>query len=191
MTIQLLTWVVYRLCRYWLSQVRLSHWIIPVVWPAFFSVACCLYALSRLPLLINLSLPGHYVPVLCSLLTSWLIETKSIPGPPGVSNKTFHWLCLIYPSLFPNDFGLLDSGVNYPQRQALYQISVRHHQCLPTASFRFPITRDTLAFDYRIPVITAPWGLEVLASHLLVLLHARHTPRHIPTERGFRCPDSS
>ncbi|HEY8510756.1 MAG TPA: hypothetical protein VIL31_02285, partial [Cyclobacteriaceae bacterium] len=29
-----------------------------------------------------------------------------------------------------------------------------------SASFRFRLATDTLAFDYRIPVITAPSGLE-------------------------------
>lgn len=69
---------------------------------------------------------------------------------------------LIYSSVFRMTFGLLDSGLNYPDRQALYQVSVRRIKCLPSASFRFPVARDTLAFDYRIPVITAPSGLEIL-----------------------------
>ena len=73
-------------------------------------------------------------------------------------------------------FGLLDSGVNCPERQAFYQVSVRHIKFLPTASFRFCLTTDTLAFDYRIPIITAPRDLKTSSSHLLVLIHARHTP---------------
>jgi hypothetical protein len=56
-------------------------------------------------------------------------------------------------------FGLLDSWLNYPGRQALYPVSVRLIKLLPSASFRFPVTRDTLAFSYGIPVITAPLGL--------------------------------
>ena len=63
---------------------------------------------------------------------------------------------LIYPSVFRMTFGPLDFGLNYPGRQALYQVSVRRIKCLSTASFRFSVTRDTLAFDYKIPVITAP-----------------------------------
>nr|NQU88891.1 hypothetical protein [Bacteroidota bacterium] len=43
------------------------------------------------------------------------------------------------------------------------------------ASFRFPITQDTLAFDYGIPVIMAPWGLVDGSTHPLGLLLARHT----------------
>ena len=56
--------------------------------------------------------------------------------------------------------GLLDSRVNYPERQALYQVSVRHTKCLLSASFRSHLAVDTLAYGYRIPVITVPWRLE-------------------------------
>jgi len=72
-------------------------------------------------------------------------------------------------------FGLPDLWVSYPERQALYPISVRQINSLSVASFRFPITRDTLAFDYEIPVITALKGLVGLTTHPLGLLHARHT----------------
>ncbi len=43
------------------------------------------------------------------------------------------------------------------------------------ASFRFHLTVDALAFDYEIPVITALSGLVGFPTHLLGLLHARHT----------------
>jgi hypothetical protein len=56
-------------------------------------------------------------------------------------------------------FGLPDSKVSYPAEQAFYQVSVRRVNCLPSASFGFHLTMDTLAFGYEIPVITAPWGL--------------------------------
>jgi hypothetical protein len=56
--------------------------------------------------------------------------------------------------------GLFDSWVNSPSGQALYQVSVRHVKSLPSASFRFHLAVDTLAFDYRIPIITAPSGLS-------------------------------
>jgi len=59
-------------------------------------------------------------------------------------------------------FGLLDLGLNYPDRQAFYPISVRRNNLLPPASFRFRIASDTLAFGYWIPVIQAPLGLEVI-----------------------------
>ena len=73
-------------------------------------------------------------------------------------------------------FGFLDLGVNYPRRQAFYPISVRQNKCLPTASFRFPVTRDTLAFDYEIPVITALLGLGVLIPLTLKIYYMPGTP---------------
>jgi hypothetical protein len=63
--------------------------------------------------------------------------------------------------------GLLDPWVNYPEKQALYPVSVRQNKCSPTASFGFPVTRDTLAFDYKIPVITALSGLGAFIPHTL------------------------
>ena len=101
--------------------------------------------------------------VLCPLLTSWPIETESIPEPPRVSNKSFHPICLIYSPLVPYDIGRPDSWFSYPKRKALYPVSVRHIRFLSTASFRSPFARDTLACDYRIPVIMAPKGLEVIS----------------------------
>ena len=71
--------------------------------------------------------------------------------------------------------GLPGLKASYPERQALYPISVRHNKCSPTASFRFPVTRDTLAFGYKIPAITALLGLGDVSPHLIDLLHARHT----------------
>lgn len=78
-------------------------------------------------------------------------------------------------------FGFPDPRVGCPERQAFYPISVRQNKYLPPASFRLPVTWDTLAFDYEIPVITALSGLEAFTSHPLVLLHARHTHNVAPT----------
>jgi len=58
--------------------------------------------------------------------------------------------------------GHLDSGLNYPPGQALYQVSVRHINFAPSASFRFCLAADTLAFDFEIPVITALFGTSTL-----------------------------
>jgi hypothetical protein len=58
-------------------------------------------------------------------------------------------------------FGHPDPKVSYPERQALYPVSVRQNKFSPTASFRFPVAWDTLAFGYKIPVITALSGLGV------------------------------
>ena len=52
------------------------------------------------------------------------------------------------------------------------------------ASFRFRLAMDTLAFGYKIPVITALKGLEELSSHLLEVGHARHTKDVAPMEQG-------
>ena len=40
-----------------------------------------------------------------------------------------------------------------------YQVSVRRVRCLPTASFRFHLAMDTLAFGYSLPTVRAAWGL--------------------------------
>jgi len=63
------------------------------------------------------------------------------------------------PPSFRMTLGHPDSKLSYPGRMAFYPISVRLIKLLPSASFRFPVTRDTLAFGYGIPVITAPSGL--------------------------------
>jgi CRISPR-associated Cas5-like protein len=55
--------------------------------------------------------------------------------------------------------GRPDLKVNYPERMVFYPVSVRHNNSSPSASFRFPVTRDTLAFGYKIPLITALLGL--------------------------------
>jgi len=49
-----------------------------------------------------------------------------------------------------------------PPEQALYQVSVRHIKFSPSASFRFHLAMDTLAFGYGIPVVTAPFGTFTL-----------------------------
>ena len=40
-----------------------------------------------------------------------------------------------------------------------YQVSVRRVRCLPTASFRFHLAMDTLAFGCSLPTVRAAWGL--------------------------------
>jgi len=55
---------------------------------------------------------------------------------------------LIYPPhllLLPATFGLHLFWQTYPYFRALYVISVRRTKGLPTASFRFHLTMDTLA----------------------------------------------
>lgn len=78
-----------------------------------------------------------------------------------------------------------DSKLSYPGRQAWYPVSVRHNTSLLWASFGFHLAVDTLAFSYKIPVITVLSGLETIASHPLGVLHARHTSRSSPFGLGF------
>lgn len=63
--------------------------------------------------------------------------------------------------------GLPDPKLSYPEEQALYPVSVRHNKYLPTAAFRSTVTRDTLAFGYKIPVIRALSGLGVAKPRTL------------------------
>ena len=72
--------------------------------------------------------------------------------------------------------GLPGQWPSYPERQALYPVSVRQNKFSSTASFRFPVTRDTLAFDYEIPVITALLGLGVLIPLTLKIYYMPGTP---------------
>jgi hypothetical protein len=142
----------------------------------------------RLPTFFVGSLPYLLCPLLtplrCSLVgypLNYLIS--QIPQrPPGVSCNPFVLTCRIYLSFLRMTIGRPDLWVSYPERQASYPISFRHIKILSNASFRFTIARDTLAFDYGIPVIRAPWGLVGFPTHPLGLLHARHTNSPTPME---------
>jgi hypothetical protein len=57
--------------------------------------------------------------------------------------------------------GRRGSWAAYPDSQAFYLVSVRRNEYLSPASFRFHLAVDTLAFNYKIPVITALAGLKV------------------------------
>ena len=72
--------------------------------------------------------------------------------------------------------GRPDLKVSYPERMAFYPVSVRHNNSSPTASFRFPVTRDTLAFGYKIPVITVLLGLGAFIPHTLKIYYMPGTP---------------
>jgi hypothetical protein len=78
--------------------------------------------------------------------------------------------------------GRLGPKANYPERQALYPVSVRHTKCLPTASFRSPVARDTLAFGYKIPVITALLGLEDFIPRTLKIYYMPGTLNILPLQ---------
>ncbi len=94
---------------------------------------------------------------------------------PGVSHISCNPSRWIYPPKLRMTIGFPGSWAGSPFRRALYPVSVRRNASLSPASFRFRLPADTLAFNYEIPVITAPSGLEVLSSHLLEVWHARHT----------------
>jgi len=82
-------------------------------------------------------------------------------------------------------FGIPDLGLSYPERQALYPISVRLLKLLFSASFRFQVALDTLAFGYRIPVITASSGLEIaLSPFRLTTCPAHPYYRHFATKNN-------
>ena len=72
--------------------------------------------------------------------------------------------------------GLPGQWPSYPERQALYPVSVRQNKFSSTASFRFPVTRDTLAFGYKIPVITALLGLGAFIPRTLKIYYMPGTP---------------
>jgi len=142
----------------------------------------------------NSGLPPIYIKVLCPLLTSALTSilghsrvpptSDSLCRPPGVSPSSFPPSRWIYPPDLRMTIGRLGAWPDSPVRQALYPVSVRRNSSLPMASFRFRLAMDTLAFGYKIPVITALKGLEELSSHLLEVGHARHTKDVAPMEQG-------
>ena len=57
-----------------------------------------------------------------------------------------------------------------------YQVSVRRVRCLPTASFRFHLAMDTLAFGCSLPTVRAAWGLAPVSIRSC---WANHQKRHI------------
>ena len=91
-------------------------------------------------------------------------DISRLHRPPGVSHYTCYLSRRIYPAIFCMTIGHRVLGDAYPDGQALYPVSVRHNKYLSPASFRFLLAEDTLALDYKIPVITALAGLE--DSHL-------------------------
>jgi hypothetical protein len=85
-------------------------------------------------------------------------------------------------------FGRPDPGLSYPAKTALYQISVRRNKPLPSASFRFHLTMDTLAFGYEIPVITALSGLAPVGGSICP---ARPNCRRYAAKPHAPCPTPS
>ena len=99
--------------------------------------------------------PLHSIPItgtsslLWALLTSHSSLLLRLMRPPVRPPRLRCWLFpLIYPPhllVLPATFGLHLFGQTYPYFPALYAVPVRRTKGLPTASFRFHLTADTLA----------------------------------------------
>ena len=118
-----------------------------------------------------------------------VLSVLQIPQrPPGVSSNPCLLMCRIYPPFLRMTFGRPDLWVGYPERQASYPVSVRHIKTLSMASFRSHLTMGTLAFDYGIPVIRAPWGL-VKFFHAPVRFTACPAHQYLQPLRGINIPN--
>ena len=86
---------------------------------------------------------------------------------------------LIYPPhllVLPATFGLHLLLQTYPYFRASYVISVRRTKSLPTASFRFHLTMDTLA----VQLYTSSLPRRVRDLHPLERAHGAQTKRVVP-----------
>ena len=107
-------------------------------------------------------------------LTSHDVDCK-ILAPPRLRCTLFP---LIYPPhllVLPATFGLYLHLQTYPYFRAFYVISVRRTKSLPTASFRFHLTTDTLA----VQLYTSSLPRRVRDFHPLERAHGAQTNRHI------------
>ena len=81
---------------------------------------------------------------------------KNTPHVRRISPGTRMLLLTIYPpwllSMFPYSYWALTCEAVLPTYSA-FMISVRQAGDLPPASFRFPVTRDTLALGYILPAV--------------------------------------
>ena len=92
---------------------------------------------------------------------------------------------LIYPPhlpVLPATFGLHLLLQTYPYFRALYVISVRRTKGLPTASFRFHLTMDTLA----VQLYTSSLPRRVRDFHPLERAHGAQTKRVGPAANSWR-----
>ena len=93
--------------------------------------------ITRISSLLWLLLTSH------SSLLLWLMEPPV--RPPQLRCELFLLICLPHLLVLPATFGLHLPMQTYPYFQASYAISVRQTKDLPTASFRFRLTANTLA----------------------------------------------
>ena len=93
---------------------------------------------------------------------------------------------LIYPPhllVLPATFGLYLLLQTYPYFRALYVISVRRTKSLPTASFRFHLTMDTLA----VQLYTSSLPRRVRDFHPLERAHGAQTKKKQVRQTCFFC----
>jgi len=106
-----------------------------------------------------------------SSLLLWLM--RPLVRPPRLRCALFP---LIYPPhlpVLPATFGLHLFWQTYPYFRALYVISVRRTKSLPTASFRFHLTMDTLA----VQLYTSSLPRRVRDFHPLERAHGAQTQK--------------
>jgi hypothetical protein len=97
--------------------------------------------------------------------------------PPTVSSFTFCDMCRIYTKGLRITLWLRSPMPACLPSYALYPVSVRHLPLLPSASFRFHLTMNTLAFSYTSQLSTCVQDL-----HPIVKEHGWRTnkkPRHL------------
>ncbi len=104
--------------------------------------------------------------------------------PPRLRCTLFPLICPPHLLVLPATFGLHLFSQTYPYFRALYVISVRRTKSLPTASFRFHLTMDTLA----VQLYTSLLPRRVRDFHPLERAHGARTKnrRHACTNRLSR-----
>ena len=111
--------------------------------------------------------------------------------PPRLRCTLFPFIYPPHLLLLPATFGLYLLLQTYPYFRALYVIPVRRTKGLPTASFRFHLTMDTLA----VQLYTSSLPRRVRDFHPLERAHGAQTKRKNPADTGFfqssHWPDSN
>ena len=113
--------------------------------------------------------------LLWALLTSHsslLLRLMAPPArPPRLRCTLFPLIYLPHLPVFPATFGLYRFWPTCPNFPALYMVPVRQAKGLPTASFRFHLTMDTLA----VQLCTSSLPTRTRVFHPLEHAHGAHT----------------
>ena len=113
--------------------------------------------------------------LLWALLTSHssLLLRLMVPPvrPPRLRCTLFSLIYLPHLLVLPATFGLHRLRPTYPNFPALYMVPVRQAKGLPTASFRFHLTMDTLA----VQLCTSSLPTRTRDFHPLERAHGAHT----------------